>query len=252
MAKLKKPFLFALCLLPIAIVTGIFVGFYQLDTLSDEMIAQVIGQIGSEELFIVLAAVQTALYALIFGFFGHILANKVGLWKPLRLEKKPLILTLLVSVVGGIVLSLDHWLFGSVYGAIQEANIAGLTFPGLMTAVLYGGIIEELMLRLFFLSLVAWVLWKVFCRKCTTENIPTGVFVAANIIAALLFAALHLPQTIALYGELSPLLLLRCFLFNGCFGLLFGWLYRKYGLAYSVISHAVCHIVCRLIWVLFI
>ena len=39
MAKLKKPLLFALCILPVAIVAGIFAVIYQMDLYSDEIIA---------------------------------------------------------------------------------------------------------------------------------------------------------------------------------------------------------------------
>ena len=59
MAKLKNPLLFALCLLPIAIVAGVFVGLYQLEILSEEMIAEVISQVGSVEVLIVVSVVQT-------------------------------------------------------------------------------------------------------------------------------------------------------------------------------------------------
>lgn len=252
MAKLKKPLLFALCLLPVAIVAGIFVGYYQLDTLSDAAIAEFVAQAGSTDVLIVVGAVQTAGYALFCSFFGLILADKLGLWKPIRFEKKNLSVTLAISVVGGIVFSLDHWVFGSMIDGIQAANAASLTVSGVIASVLYGGIIEEVLLRLFFMSLIAWIIWKVFYRKHSRENIPVGVFIAANIIAALVFATGHLPATIAIFGELTPLILFRCFLLNGGFGLIFGWLYRKYGIVYSMVSHAVFHIISKLIWILFI
>ena len=123
------------------------------------------------------------------GFFGYLLADSLGLWKPLKVEKKHLALTLAISVVGGIVFSLDHWVFGSFIDGIQEANTSSLTASNVIASVLYGGIIEEVMLRLFFMSAIALVIWKLFFRKYDREHIPTGVFVAANIIAALAFAA---------------------------------------------------------------
>ena len=252
MRKFKKPLLFALCLLPVAIVAGIFVGFYQLDTLSDEMIAEIVTQVGSTDVLIVVGAVQTVGYALFCGFFGFLLAEKVGLWKPIKLEKKRLAVTFAVSVIGGIVFSLDHWVFGSMIDGIREANAAGLTVSGVLASVLYGGIIEEVMMRLFFMSLIVWLLWKVFCRKCAREDIPAWVFVGANVIAAVLFAAEHLPATVAIFGALTPLLLLRCFLLNGGFGLIFGRMYRKYGIVYAMISHVLFHIVSKLIWILLI
>lgn len=252
MAKLKKPFLFALCLLPIAVVAGIFVGFYQLDVLADEVIEEFVAQTGSTDLLILVGAVQTVGYALFCGFFGYILAEKLGLWRPIRFEKKSLPVTLAVSVIGGLVFSLDHWVFGSIIDGIQAANKESLTLSGFIASVLYGGVIEEVMMRLFFMSLIAFLIWKLFCRKYSRESIPTGVFVAANLVAAVLFAAGHLPATVAMFGGVTPLILLRCFLLNGGFGLIFGWLYRKYGIVYAMMSHAVFHIVSKLIWFIFI
>ena len=252
MAKFKKPLLFALCLLPIAIVAGIFVGFYQLDTYSEEIIAEVVAELGSTDVLIVVGTVQTVSYALICGFFGYILADKIGLWKPIKFKKKSLIITLVISVVGGIVFSLDHWVFGSMIDGIQTANAASLTVSGVIASILYGGIIEEVMLRLFFMSLIAFIVWKLCFKKHDKENIPTSVFVIANIVAALLFAAGHLPATISIFGTLTPLILFRCFLLNGGFGLVFGWIYHKYGIAYTMIGHALFHIISKLIWFIFI
>lgn len=252
MTKLKKPLLFALCLLPIAIVAGVFVGMYQLSIYPDEILDEAMAQLGSTELLIVIGAVQTAGYALFCGFFGYILADKIGLWRPIKLEKKSLLLTLAISLIGGTVFSLDYWTFGHFIEGIQEANEASLTLINVLASVLYGGVIEELMLRLFFMSLIAFVVWKLFFKKYDKENIPTSVFIIANVIAAMLFAAGHLPATLSIFGELTPLLLFRCFLLNGGFGLVFGWLYRKHGIVYAMMGHALFHVVSKLIWFIFV
>lgn len=70
--------------------------------------------------------------------------------------------------------------------------------------------------------------------KETTAPGMTFNGIAANIIAAFFFAAGHLPATITIFGKLTPLLLFRCFLLNGGFGLVFGWFYRRYGLIYAM------------------
>lgn len=251
MIKVKKALLFALCLLPIAVVGGIFVGFYQLDVYPEEMLAEVLAQIGSTDILIVVGALQTVGYALFCGFVGYLLADSLGLWRPIRIEKKSLAVTLAISLVGGIIFSLDHFTFGNLIDGIQEANLASLTVSGVIASVLYGGVIEEVMLRLFFMSLIAFVLWKLFYKKYDKDSIPTRVFVIANIVAAILFAAGHLPATAVTFGELTPLLLFRCFLLNGGFGLLFGWMYRKHGIIYAMTGHALFHIVSKLIWLLF-
>lgn len=252
MAKFKKPFFFALCLLPIAAVAGIFVGFYQLDIYSDEAIAEIAAQFGGKENLIVIGVVQTVIYTLFCGFFGYLLADRIGLWKPIKPEKKKLTVTLGISVFGGILFSLDYWTFGSVIDGIREGSASTLTGTGIIASVLYGGVIEEVMTRLFLMSLTAFLIRKVFCRNREKEEIPTAVFVSANLITALAFAAGHLSATLSTFGELTPLLLFRCFLLNGGFGLVFGRLYRKYGIVYAMIGHAVCHIISKLIWLVMI
>nr|MBE6545020.1 CPBP family intramembrane metalloprotease [Oscillospiraceae bacterium] len=123
------------------------------------------------------------------------------------------------------------------------------TIPYLLATVTYGAIIEEVMLRLFWMSLIAFLLHKLFGKK---HNKPTVVIlIVANVVASILFAAGHLPANASLFG-LTPMIIVRCFLLNGGLGLLFGRLYRKYGLRYSMIAHGGCHIVSKLIWILFI
>ena len=252
MNNYKKPLLFALCLVPIALIAGIFVTIYQLGIYGEDIIAEVVAELGSMDALVVIGAVQCVGYAFFCGFFGHILSEKLGLWKPICLEKRNLLVTLAIGIVGGIIFSFDYWVFGNMIDGIQSANTASLTVSGVVASVLYGGIIEEVMLRLFFMSLIAFVIWKVFSKKSDSENIPTYVFVAANIVAALVFAAGHLPATSLIFGKLTPLILFRCFLLNGGFGLIFGWLYRKHGVVYAMLGHALFHIISKLIWFIFI
>lgn len=249
MKKLKKPVIFTLALLPIAALAGYFTTLYQLEMYDQAMLETLIAQIGSLELLTVVTVAQTVLYAAFSGFIGYLLADRLGLMKPLRFQKSALTQTCVLCVIAGILFSLDYWIFGAVIPGLQEGTLAGMTVYGWIASILYGGIIEELLLRLFMMSLIAWLIWKIFLRKEAT--VPTGVLIAANILASLLFAAGHLPATLMLYGTLSPILLIRCFLFNGGFGLLFGWMYRKHGIHYAMVSHALLHIISKLIWTVF-
>ena len=143
----------------------------------------------------------------------------------------------------------DLLFFGKYSEIIMNSYSAKPTISYLIASVIYGGVIEEVMLRLFWMTLVAFVLHKLFGKKHDKPTI--AILIVANVIAALLFAAGHLPATAQLMG-LTPMIIVRCFLLNGGLGLLFGWLYRKYGLRYSMIAHGGCHIVSKLIWILFI
>lgn len=250
MKKLKKPFLFALALLPVGAVAGYFTILYQLDFLDAATVELAVSQLGSVEALIAVYVVQIAAYTLFCGFAGYLLAEKTGLMKPFRFEKAKVIRMLVLSACFGILFSLDYWTFGAWIPGIQEADAATLNWTVVAASVLYGGIVEELMLRLFMMSLIAWLIWKLFFRK--RETAPTGVVITANVIAAILFAAGHLPATAMTFGTLTPLILFRCFLLNGGFGLLFGRLYRKYGIQYAMLCHAGLHVVSKLIWAVFI
>lgn len=250
MKKLKETFAFMLPFLPIAAIAGYFTILYQLDILDTATIELVISQLGSTRALIAVYVVQITAYAAFCSFLGHILSSKLGLMKPIRFERKTVITTLILSVIGGLLFSLDYWTFGAVIPGIQKANAAMLNWYTIASCILYGGIIEELMLRLFFMSLIGLLIWKLFFRKC--GDVPPGVLITANMIAAFFFAALHLPATVHMFGTLTPLIVFRCFLLNGGFGLLFGWLYRKYGIQYSMLSHALLHIISKLIWFVFI
>ena len=231
------------------LVGGFFVGLYQLDSYPEEIRQEIAAQGIYPALLGIITAVQAAGYGLILGTVGILLAKKIGLWKDERkLEKKPLIRTALVAILGGMLLILSDLLFfGNYSDAIRESYAVKPTVTYILAAVVYGGVIEEVMLRLFFMSLLAFLLQKLFRKESDT----TGMLIAANLIAALLFAAAHLPATAILMG-LTPMILFRCFLLNGGLGLAFGWLYRKFGLRYAMLAHAGCHVVSKLIWILFI
>ena len=243
----------------IGLVGGFFVGLYALESypadiqqqLIDEVEKAGISGIPVDILLGIVTAFQSLGYGVILGGIGIFLGKKIGLWKDEKtIKKQPLIAALIVAVVGGLLLILPDILwFGKKSQAIMDTYAAKPTIPYLLATVTYGAVIEEVMLRLFAMSLVAFILHKVFGKK---EEKPSVILLAvSNIVAALLFAVGHLPTNIMLFGG-SFLIIFRCLLLNGAFGLAFGWLYRKYGLRYAMIAHGCCHILSKLIWILFI
>lgn len=250
MKKHDNALRFTLWILPIAAVAGYFTALYQIQMLDAATLAQVIAELGSQGAMIAVYILQTVVYAGISAFVGYIFSSKLGLMRPVRFQKKQTVLTLAVSLIGGVLLSLDYWTFGKWIDGVREATDLTMNIPVVLASVLYGGVVEELMLRLFLMSLTAWLIWKVAFGK--QETAPTAAIVAANVLSALLFAAGHLPATQLLFGQLTPLLLLRCFLLNGGAGILFGFLYRKHGIQYAMLSHALLHIVSKLIWFVFL
>ena len=252
--KWKRALFFTLSLVPIALVGGFFVLRYQLPFIPAEELETALSQVGGHMwLVYAITVMQSVLYACLCGFFGYILADGLGLTRPFKLTRQPLLFTAIVSLVGGMALALlDVFVFDPAVGGdlILNGDRQGLTVDAWIASLLYGGVIEEVMLRLFFLSLVAWGIRKLFCRRTATEALPAWLFAVANLIAALLFAAGHLPATVVLFGELTPVLLIRCFLLNGGLALGFGWLYTKHHVGYAMLAHAGVHMISKILFLL--
>lgn len=251
MKYIKENWKFFAFMILICIIGGYFTTIYTLQSFDQSLLEETIKQIGSKELFIAVSVAQISLYAVIFAGIGIILSNKIGLWKKFEINKKAIIGVIVISILGGLCLSVvDRYIFGSFINPVLHSYDNKPTFEYIVSAFTYGGVFEEILMRLFLMSLFSWIIAKIFYRK--EKEIPTKVFAISNIITALLFAAVHIPATIETFGYIDGLLLFRCFLMNGAFGIAFGWLYRKYGIGYSMLAHFGTHLISKVIWILFI
>ena len=248
---LKKYWKTILLFMLAGLIGGFLVGLFLMDSYPAEIRQQIYDQGLNDVLLGLITALQSVGYALVLGVAGILLGKKTGMWKDERqITRQPLVAAAIVALMGGLaMILLDIFWFGPVSQVIMDSYATKPSIAFVLGSVIYGGVIEELMLRLFMMSLIAFLLHKIFWRK--REQTPVAALVLANVLSALLFAVGHLPATAILLG-LSPMILLRCFLLNGGIGLLFGWLYRRYGLRYAMLAHGGCHIVSKLIWILFI
>lgn len=243
----------------IGLVGGFFLGLYVLDGYPAELQAQLIDELNAsglagfpiDILMGVITALQSVGYGVVLGALGIWLGKKTGLWKDERsIARKPMAFAFGISFIGGLVMILsDILFFGNFSEVIMDSYAVKPTLAYMLATVTYGAVIEEVMVRLFFMSLIAFALHKLISKH--EGKTATALVIAANVISAILFAAGHLPATLLLIGN-SPIIIARCFLLNGGLGLLFGLLYRKYGLRYAMIAHGGCHIVSKLIWILFL
>jgi Type II CAAX prenyl endopeptidase Rce1-like len=108
------------------------------------------------------------------------------------------------------------------------------------------GIREEVWLRLGLMTLLVW------CgTRMTRRPQPGPVTVwTGNVLAALIFGAIHLPQGAAFYGGLTPGLVAFALLANGLGGVVFGWLYWRHGLLAAMAAHFSTDVVLKVIYVL--
>ncbi len=135
---------------------------------------------------------------------------------------------LLGAVTGAAIIGLSL-AFGPIVGGAGGADVAPAVWKGLLASA-YGGVFEEVLLRLFVMTGLVWLLARLAPKR------PAWVFWGAIVLAALLFGAAHLP-TAAQLMELSPAVVGRVVLYNAVGGLAFGWLYWKRGLEHAILAH---------------
>lgn len=216
----------------------------------------------------VVLAIQVAQNAVMFAIAvaaGLFFAKRTKLGAPIIeawLAKRPASVRpiILPAVVLGVlasvaIIGLDVYAFapalqaelGNAAKALGEAsNLKPPAWQGFL-ASFYGGIDEEILLRLFVLSLLAW-LGKFFSH--TAEGAPTlTVLWVANILAAVLFGLGHLPATSVLV-PITPLVVTRAIVLNGLGGIAFGYLYFTRGLEAAMLSHFSADIVLHVIFAL--
>ncbi|HET9914604.1 MAG TPA: CPBP family intramembrane glutamic endopeptidase [Anaerolineales bacterium] len=202
---------------------------------------------------IALQMIQNAILMAIMIFGGMFFASRVGLGTPIldsvtRGEpiadkvRAILPLSIILGVIGTlIILGLEFFYFlpsmlkelGDTASALNLQTSQPAAWKGLL-ASFYGGIAEEIQLRLLVMSFFVWL--GRFISK-TMDGKPTAAVVwIANILAAVLFGLGHLP-TIALLVPLTPIVIARAVVLNGLLGIVFGWLYWKRGLEAAMISH---------------
>ncbi|WP_338553832.1 CPBP family intramembrane glutamic endopeptidase [Paenibacillus sp. KS-LC4] len=133
-----------------------------------------------------------------------------------------------------LVVFLDHFILVPNIDLSSIQPIEAYWWQGLLT-MFYGGLTEEIMLRLFTMTLIVWLLAKIFRRK---NNADSAVILWVSIVlASVLFGIGHLPATATVFGELTLLLVLRAIVLNSILGIWFGFLYWKKGLEYAMIAH---------------
>jgi hypothetical protein len=155
------------------------------------------------------------------------------------------------------------WVVAIVVGLAVGASLVGLDalfvtrpYPSgaafskspvqVVTAILLGGLTQEILLRWGLLTLFAWVGWRIFQRGRDLPN--TAVMAVAVVLSALCATAgplLHLLQGSIVSDPLLADVAFRYVLSN----LAFGVLYWSYGLEAAVVAHAAALLVTTVVGV---
>ncbi len=162
---------------------------------------------------------------------------------------------LLIGIAGTLlVIALDVFLFGPALQRELGDLARGLESPSVRPpawqgffASFYGGIDEEILLRLLVLSFLAF-LGKFISH--TAEGRPTLVVLwTANVLAAILFGLGHLPAT-ALIIPITALVVVRAVVLNGLVGLGTGYLYFTRGLECAILAHFTADLILHVLFAL--
>jgi hypothetical protein len=190
-------------------------------------------------------ALQVFVLLGLLALFGLRMGHRVGLGSPVlqglfgaprtatRATLRPwhtIVLGLAAGLVMiGLSLVLDPMLPKMLHPVAKDASGAA-AFWGFL-ASFYGGIAEELQLRLCLRPLVVWML------PLAGRHRPTPAWVGLAIaIAAVAFGAGHLPAAQQVWG-LSTIVVVRTVLLNALGGIVFGWLYWKRGIEMAMLGH---------------
>lgn len=191
-----------------------------------------------------IVVLQVAFMTFVTSVIGLGLAVKVDLDAPFlrkwlyegkisALSKKWAAISVLGSFFGTLVIILLETFVFQPYIPQLSATPKIRLWKSLLS-VFYGGIVEEVLVRLFMMTLLVWA----FSRLQISQNkISAFIYWIAIILSSVLFGLGHLPATASLFGGLTPLLVIRAVICNGLLGILFGYLYWKKGLEYAILSH---------------
>lgn len=94
---------------------------------------------------------------------------------------------------------------------------------------LESSILEEVAFRLLALGVIAWLSTRFTSRRGVIFGVALGV-------SSVLFGLAHFPAWISAAGPAAVLLTL-VLLLNGVAGILFGWLFWRWGLPYAILAH---------------
>jgi hypothetical protein len=193
----------------------------------------------SKPVLYLLSTLQGAvLFAIVVGL-GLLAAHAIGLGAPyiealLGGTAFPASTGLLAGLVlgaiaGGVLLIGDLCFLPYWPQSLRETSLRTTLLENFL-ASFYGGINEELLMRLFGLSALAWLLLFVVHQM-------TIVLWISNIVLTIVFGLGHLPALRNVTGTISRAMFLRSLLLNAPIGLLCGWLFWTYGIEAAITAH---------------
>jgi hypothetical protein len=156
-----------------------------------------------------------------------------AVWRALKRQLPPAAMVGLV--VGGMLVCAERMAPAALLAVGHAVEIP------LAAKVLYGGVTEEVLLRWGMMTALIWLPWRFVQKKANRPG--AACVIGAILVTAVLFGALHLPAAGAMGVKLTASVVTYIIIGNSVPGVLFGFLYWRYGIEAAIIAHALGHVV---------
>lgn len=192
--------------------------------------------------------IQSAILFSIAIFIGLKLSKKIGFHLPLleafvegknykKILKEILPASIFLGIIVAVLIFTADYLFTLLGAGISTHENLAPVWQKILAAF-YGGITEEVLMRLFLMTSFIFMGMKIM-KQSKPGN---GVIVISIVLAAIIFGLGHLPITASLTA-ITPIVVIRAIILNGIGGIVFGYLYWKKGLESAIIAHFTTDIV---------
>jgi hypothetical protein len=200
---------------------------------------------------LVLQLAQNAIFLGVAVGVGLLVSRKVGLGAPVLeawlYERRSLLTARMCAVsaiagaaIGTVIALLVYFVFLPLIPQLPLAAEGTIPLWKRFLSCFYGAVDEEVLTRLFLLSLVLWPIGRFWH---TSQGLPSrGAFWTANALVAILFGLGHLPAA-AHMMQIDATAILYVLSLNGIAALLFGYLFWRHGLESAMIAHFFADIV---------
>lgn len=219
------------------------------------MIGDALSEMGSLSSFVLSTLISNLVILGATALLGLFAARKIGLGLPLvagwlnkNFHRGVLIRTLRIALLTGfltgvLLILIDVVIFTPYLESAIGVSNANILNPDLdraspwygFMAAISAGVTEEVIFRLFGVSVIAWLGGLIF--KYAIGRPKPFVFWFAILVMSFIFGLAHL-QTPALVGwELSSAAVIRALALNAIGGLVYGWMYWRHGLESAIVTH---------------
>jgi membrane protease YdiL (CAAX protease family) len=217
-----------------------------MDIVLPEEIQQKVSELFTPLQFKLLSLINPIGLLLITVVLGVLLYDKVNLKLPLfeklTYGKKEIELSgiLKYGIIGGIIAGILITLVSVMFLPMLPSDFIALGDkfkPTLVMRFFYGGLTEEILIRFGVMTLIIWLIFKLFGK------LNSVVYWLGILVSAIIFGLGHLPVVFTFVDAPNAELIVYIIFGNAIGGIVFGWLYWKKGLEAAMVAHIFAHII---------